>query len=275
MSIQSQYFAPDDRLKPYITGYIWNEISIDQHHQTVDLFPVGHCVLSFAFDDLPLHFEGRRIITRHNITGQLTQSFKMQAVKGEYKTLMVLLKPYGAYRFFACHQESIVNTYCSINDIDATFSSISKHLHAQSTISQRIEIIERWLNHKLTVEPIPPLFAVTQVLCDDMLMNNGHAELQELYHKIPYSVSTIERYFKKYVGITPKKLNRILRFNYAYTMINKGNYHSWMDIALGHGYFDQAHFIKEFKSFYGYTPTQLHQSIFNIAGHVSSLESEL
>ncbi len=62
--------------------------------------------------------------------------------------------------------------------------------------------------------------------------------------------------FKKFVGLTPKYYQRILRFNDLLQKIQHKDSVTWRDIAQDCGFFDQSHFIKEFRHFSGMNPEQ-------------------
>jgi AraC-like DNA-binding protein len=64
----------------------------------------------------------------------------------------------------------------------------------------------------------------------------------------------IER-FSRDVGVTPKRYCRLLRFQGAVAAVHRGQRPDWAQVALDAGYFDQAHFIHEFRAFAGVTPT--------------------
>ena len=72
-----------------------------------------------------------------------------------------------------------------------------------------------------------------------------YAEKKEL------SSRTINRWFVNEIGISPKKLSRVMRFHKALLVL-----HSYKEAGfyIDVGYFDQAHFIKEFKEFTGQSP---------------------
>ncbi len=61
--------------------------------------------------------------------------------------------------------------------------------------------------------------------------------------------------FREEVGMTPKLFHRIRRFQEVIRLIGNGKRVDWSDVALGCGYFDQAHFIHDFRAFAGVTPT--------------------
>ena len=59
----------------------------------------------------------------------------------------------------------------------------------------------------------------------------------------------------KEAGITPKKLLRLVRFDYLWTKINNEKTIDYQDLVFDGNYFDQAHFINDFKSITGETPS--------------------
>jgi AraC-like DNA-binding protein len=82
----------------------------------------------------------------------------------------------------------------------------------------------------------------------------------------------IER-FKSTVGVTPKHYCRILRFQHALSHAETGHRMDWTRIAMDCGYFDQAHFIRDFRSFAGITPTGYHGGQTQFRNHVKFLQS--
>jgi AraC-like DNA-binding protein len=83
----------------------------------------------------------------------------------------------------------------------------------------------------------------------------------------------IER-FKMEVGMTPKRYCRIRRFQRALALANRGSHVEWTRVALDCGYFDQAHFIHEFRSFAGLTPTGYESRRTPFQNHVKFLQSD-
>ena len=82
----------------------------------------------------------------------------------------------------------------------------------------------------------------------------------------------IER-FKIEVGMTPKRYCRIRRLQRALRMTNRGRHVDWTRVALDSGYFDQAHFIHDFRSFAGVTPTAYQSARTSFQNHVKFLQS--
>jgi AraC-like DNA-binding protein len=83
----------------------------------------------------------------------------------------------------------------------------------------------------------------------------------------------IER-FKAAVGVAPKRYCRILRFQRALVGAERGRRVDWTRIAVDCGYFDQAHFIHDFRSFAGITPTGYEAGRTQFRNHVTFLQSD-
>jgi AraC-like DNA-binding protein len=83
----------------------------------------------------------------------------------------------------------------------------------------------------------------------------------------------IER-FKSEVGVAPKRYCRIRRFQRAVCLANRGRDVDWVSVALDCGYFDQAHFIHDFRAFAGLTPTGYQGARTLFQNHVKFLQSD-
>ena len=83
---------------------------------------------------------------------------------------------------------------------------------------------------------------------------SGKLRISDLSRELYISQSPFEKRFRRLVGTSPKKFASIVRFNAILTSL--GQQKSLMEICHEHEFFDQAHFIKDFKRFTGDTPEQ-------------------
>jgi methylphosphotriester-DNA--protein-cysteine methyltransferase len=89
------------------------------------------------------------------------------------------------------------------------------------------------------------------------IMNSGGSvSVGELTDEFGVSERQMERKFLERVGLTPKLLARIARINHVFKLLKMYPQFSWLDVIYTCGYFDQAHFIRDFKNLAGETPTQ-------------------
>jgi methylphosphotriester-DNA--protein-cysteine methyltransferase len=89
-----------------------------------------------------------------------------------------------------------------------------------------------------------------------LIHREGRMMLDELAGQMGTGMRQMEREFREHAGFTAKKLSRILRFQSTLKHFPAKPVQSLTEIALDHGYYDQAHFIHDFKAFSGYVPSE-------------------
>jgi AraC-like DNA-binding protein len=86
--------------------------------------------------------------------------------------------------------------------------------------------------------------------------HRGFKSIDDIANSIGISRRHLERKFMDFVGIPPKLYSRIIRFHYAHSMLLAQKNDSLIEMALDAGYYDQAHFCREYKEFSGITPSK-------------------
>jgi AraC-like DNA-binding protein len=92
--------------------------------------------------------------------------------------------------------------------------------------------------------------------------SGGNIAMQALSEKSELSIKQLERLFVKHVGLTPKRFARIIRFLYTHQDLTQEGIVDLCSKVLERGYYDQAHFNREYKRLTGLTPTHDTMSIF-------------
>lgn len=275
MKTLSTYFTsniilPDPILQPYIQCYIHTQVNGNTSDFNVDLFPVGYCVISISLDKKGIiHIDGKKITTQANITGQLNQHYQMR-VHDITELVYIMFKPLGTYRILQIPQDKLANTFTAISDLPITGVKelVNDIINLELDVPKIIERIENWLVMLHNLPFSNNRFELINQIIENIQLSTKKITLTNLYKQFKISNRTLERHFKEMIGYTPKEYLNFIRFNKAYEIIKSGGSKTWPEIICEHGYFDQSHFIKEFKKKSGYTPNQLHKSITNIASHV-------
>jgi len=99
------------------------------------------------------------------------------------------------------------------------------------------------------------------------------AKIEAVADEIGLSSKRLVERFKAAVGLPPKRYCRILRFQRALSSAERGRELDWTRIAVDCGYFDQAHFIHDFRSFAGITPTGYDAGRTQFRNHVHFLQA--
>jgi AraC-like DNA-binding protein len=145
----------------------------------------------------------------------------------------------------------LFNLSLSLDDIFDKISivEVEEKLAIANTDKLRVKIVEQFLvsqlkdiqTDKLIVEAVKLIY-----------QSNGTIRIKELNEKLFISQSPFEKRFRKVVGTTAKKFASIVRFNAVLDNLNETK--TLTEICYENNFFDQAHFIKDFKQFTGDTP---------------------
>ena len=101
------------------------------------------------------------------------------------------------------------------------------------------------------------------------------ARIAEVVHATGFTSRRFIALFKRQVGMAPKLFCRVRRFQRVLQEITRGKPVSWADIALDCGYFDQAHFIHDFREFSGVNPSKYLSDHSGFPGHQNHLPIRL
>lgn len=184
----------------------------------------------------------------------ISNSYADVTTNGETGLICVTFHPYGACHFFKFPLLEIQNQTIELESI---FGNKSKEVYEQlcdaPTLNARISIIESFLLANLS-EPSKNNFCLLKAGIELINQSRGQISASFLSEKLCITPKTLERKFSAMVGKTPKQFIKIVRFQSVLAMFSNANGMISTEMAYENGYFDQAHFIKDFKSFTGYSP---------------------
>jgi methylphosphotriester-DNA--protein-cysteine methyltransferase len=124
-------------------------------------------------------------------------------------------------------------------------------IHATDSI-QRIKIIEKFLLD--TLKDKTTIDKIVKMTVDSLLSTNGSATIGSILKEDLSKRRQLERNFIKQIGVSPKQLGKVIRLQTALKMLLNKKSGNLTNIAYESDYFDQAHFIKDFKEFTGVNP---------------------
>ena len=240
---------PTDRLKPYIKHLVVSESLVENVYK---VFPSTGLVVGFQYQGQLTVIKGdtEKNLATAGITG-ISNSFKIFKSSAGIGTILVYFTEVGLTYFTSKPAHELFNQSVSLDHIFAKekISETEEKLLFAKTDKQRIHIVEQFLlsqlkdihNDKLIIEAVKLIY-----------QSKGNIKIKELTEKLFISQSPLEKRFRKLVGTTPKKFASIVRFNAVLHHLN--NTKSLTEICYENNFFDQAHFIKEFKQYTGDTP---------------------
>lgn len=251
-------YSPHGSIAPYIETIFHYEQFVPDH-SIERLVPTGHVFILFELDGIERH-------TFDNDTLKPNASYSKAFISGMHRNyisisahensemLAIQFKPFGSYPFLHEKTDMINELVVAAHEIvgDELYL-LRQELINSDTTDRKFELVDSWLQHRFDEQKAPPEDIVQFV---SQLQAEPVDSLNALIEAYPASQKKLIEEFKKYVGLTPKYYQRILRFNDLLKRLQSEDKICWTEIAHDCGYFDQSHFIKEFKHFSGFNPRQ-------------------
>ncbi|MCM1174553.1 MAG: AraC family transcriptional regulator [Blautia sp.] len=157
------------------------------------------------------------------------------------------------YAWSACgfSEDSMKDTKNQYLDVQSRFRWFDRILRPQlfekNSLEERIEIAEALLLQRLSKMRRSP------IICDAvarMLLQKGALSAAELAKECFISDRQLERLFHEYIGITPKKICNLIRYQFVWNDVLRNPAFSAADAAWQYGYTDQSHLLREFKRYH-------------------------
>lgn len=163
----------------------------------------------------------------------------------------VSFKPGGAAPFFSVPINELHNSHVPLAALWGAFAGeLRERLLSVEDARMRLCVLEQCLLERMTW-PLERSPMVSFMLDALQKPGSGVAEITE---QIGYSARHASQVFSEVVGLTPKQFSRVRRFQEVLRLLEAGQQINWADLAVACGYFDQAHFIHDFRAFSGLTP---------------------
>lgn len=254
-----QAYQPSPDLTPLIKSYWTLESPQGQTPARNTIIPDGCMKLIFHYGDRYRHYpekEDSFLLPRCFLIGQLTRPYEVEPT-GNTGTFFVCFHPNGFLPFAPFPVKEMKNTAVPLTDLfgEAGLELERAILNAAST-TERISITESFLISRLTDEN-----NVDQILkssVETILTANGQLSVDDLSSRVNTNRRQLERKFSSAIGLSPKQVSKIVRLQNALKMMLNGEVISLTDVAYENDYYDQAHFIKDFKEFTGLTPKEFY-----------------
>lgn len=177
------------------------------------------------------------------------------------ETIGIEFNPKGVYRFFHFPLNEIQNEIYSVKDVlGNTGKRLTEQVNNCTSRQQKISLLNQFLFNQLSLQSEDVIF---EYCVEKIMSSNGRITIKELEKKTGYSSRWLNMKFNEKIGISPKNLATIIRFRQYYQSFVNGNEKSFFKNDFYELYYDQSHFIKDFKRFTGLPPTELEKQINN------------
>ncbi len=224
------------------------------------LFPDGGVTMHFNLADPPGLVDSpsgrvRRFATSW-ISGERTRPYTLD-LAGRVRSVGIRFRPGGVYPFVGVPARELAGQVIELEDVLGPLAGETlERLGPGDDPARVFAEIDALLLARLTrsgTHDIPMQVAGGLEALDRA---GPSASVIELARDLGVSHRTLLRLFDRWVGVTPKTIQRVLRFQKVIAWENAQSRLDWSEVAYGCGYYDQAHLIRDFRAFTGTTPTR-------------------
>jgi AraC-like DNA-binding protein len=226
-----------------------------------DAYPSVQKIIPDGFTEIIVHYRdpyeelvnGKwQLQSRQLLAGQIKKHFYLRNT-GRSGVLGIKFKPAALAHLLGIHMKSFTGKVVPLSDVNSPFipavQAVLAGVSGADFDIRKLDTFFEELVAKVNARPNKVDEAVKLIV-----KSNGTITVAELCQNVFTSERLLQMLFQQYIGLSPKFYSRIVRFNYVFELLKQGN-PTWCDVTYHSGFYDQSHFIRNFKSFTGEDPS--------------------
>jgi AraC-like DNA-binding protein len=249
-------FAPGRELAPYVRSIRVVETGAEV---TRALLPETGIVLGLRFDGFACELDGEqaRRLPRATLAG-MRRSVRKMHTSANAGIVLAAFTELGAAAFFAEPLHEIFGATVELEQLvrRGDIGRAEERLAGAATHAERVAVMQQFL---LAQRRSTGGDRLVSAAVGAIRAARGSIRVGELARELAISRDRLEKRFRRAVGASPKQLASILRLRHAVDLHQRGA--KLTRLAVDAGYFDQSHFIREFRAFTGSAPQRFFQSV--------------
>lgn len=238
-----QRFMPNPALRPWVQCFWIIKTHLSEQGFLETLYPDGGTNLNFYFapeQEVRLSF-------------YTEQTVKKMFLNGQQDCLGIRFHPGGVFHLLGLSMPDWIGGEFSSSDLDFhPLQELRKRLGDLQTTQQRLRLVEQWLLERSLQFSAQP--GLLQQVLPRLIYNLEPIDL--ICEQFAMNRRKLERKFYQEVGLSPGLIKQFVRIKLARKLINDHPDLSLVDVAQCAGFYDQAHFIRQFQKLTGLTPGQ-------------------
>lgn len=216
------------------------------------VLPGTELVIGFQYRGKLSYNDGDKMVplASSGLTGLMDQ-FRVFSNTADIGSVLVFFKEGAGASFFRQPLHELFRESISLDHfiLRSELLVLEEKLQASKTDPDKIKVVEEFLISKKN-PALPDMLVASAVSI--IYKKRGDIRMKELLAELNISQSAFEKRFRQIVGASPKKFASIVRFKHTVKTYNRNK--TLTDLGYEAGFYDQAHFIKEFRHFTGESP---------------------
>jgi AraC-like DNA-binding protein len=193
-----------------------------------------------------------RLAPLNSFVGGLRDTSVLTEHDGQAAGIQVDLHPLAAHMLFGLPMHALAERNVPLDALLDGSDLLVEQLYEAGSWAERFELLDLELFRRLdgAQRPTPGVRWAWGRLRD----TRGRAAVGPLAEELGWSRRRLVARFREEIGLPPKAVARLLRFEHALELVGRGE--TWAEVAFTAGYYDQSHLINEFRAITGITPRQ-------------------
>lgn len=222
--------------------------------ETLPFFADGFPGILFQESIRATIFPSGKTLTPLFLYGQTVHPIEI-VMEGNYKMIVLQVYPFVAQALFSVDTKKLNDECYDLHQVKAasveqTLRLLNEDPDTEHQIGILLQFVKTLADKTITAD----MKKVSEAL-HAIIESKGLITISSLCETMELNERTLQRYFVKYVGISPKKFAKIIQFQSSLNQLSDRIHANLTEIVYESGYADQSHFIRNFKTFTGKNPS--------------------
>lgn len=247
-----QRISPVTNISKLIDCY-WHAESDSVIPEKKKIIPDGFTEIIFHYrDPYRINLSGRwQKQGKCLLAGQIRKFFYLENT-GASGMFGIKFRPAALTNLFGLKMIELTDRVVPLQTIvGKLYRGMEAAVQSQIPIEDFVPMLNQFFSERLTYMTINEKIEQSINL---IFSRKGDVTVAELTDLVHITERQLQRLFNHFVGLSPKFYCRIIRFNHIFSLMEQPD-SSWVEVALHSGYYDQAHFIRNFQAFTGEDPS--------------------
>jgi AraC-like DNA-binding protein len=248
---------PDPRLRPYVVHYCGYEEETTSFTRRMEAPALRAPLIFNAGPPIAVHYPaegGQRQEIEEGMVAGLHDTYALVETGGRQSGIEIYLTPVGAGLVLGMPMRLLKGKVVPLDEcLGNAGALVREQLLEEPDWQRRFAVVDSFLLARVSASRQPPPSLDWALSC--LHATRGELEIGALTETLGCSRRYLIALFNDYVGLPPKLYARVLRFQHAVELADRGGDAGWAEIAQRCGYYDQAHMVRDFQQFTGQTPT--------------------